>query len=137
MNMNRIDPPSWARKPSVQTEAIPQDALVRLHAARDALLSAVHAKVSAYLCNSELVFASPDEFPSSNRLTGEYYIGDESYTFDPATGRYRVSVTARCLAHPLLPGSPPDDYLALEVWLESTTDCQTFTQFRNTDSSVI
>ena len=135
--MNRINPPSWARKRQVSTDGIAADVLERLRTAHEALLSAVHAEVSAYLSDPLLVFDSADEFPSSQRLTGDYYIGDEHYRLDADTGRYHVSVMARCLAHPVPSQTAPDDYLSLEVWLESSPDCRTFSTFRNTDSSVI
>jgi hypothetical protein len=135
--MNRINPPYWAREPRVSSDGITTDALDRLRAAREALLSAVHTEISAYLSDSLLVFDSADEFPSSRRLTGDYYIGDEHYHLDADSGRYHVSVTARCLAHPLPSHTAPDDYLGLEVWLESSPDCRAFSKFRNTNSSVI
>jgi len=135
--MNRIDPPDWARKPSLQSDGLNSDDLARLHAAREVFLSAVHTEVSSYLSDPLLVFDSSDEFPCRHRLTGDYYVGDEFYRVDPATGLYRISVTARCLARPLPPRSAPGDYLGLEVWLESAPDCRAFSPFRNTDSSVI
>jgi hypothetical protein len=108
-----------------------------MQAARGALLSAVHAEVSAYLSDRGLVFEGPQEFPSTHRLTGDYYIGDQRFDIDPETGRCRVSVRARCLAHSL-PGEPhPDDYLGLEVWLDFNPELRVFTVSRNTDSSSI
>jgi hypothetical protein len=137
VKINRINLPSWAREPQVRSEGIAADAMERLRAAREALLTAVHAEVSAYLTDPALMFDSADEFPSAQRLTGDYYIGDEHYRLDTETGRYQVAVMARCLAHPLPSQTAPDDYLGLEVWLESGPDCRTFSTFRNTDSSAI
>ncbi len=137
VKMNCINPPKWAREPRVSSDGITADALDRLRSAREVLLSAVHTEISAYLSDSLLVFDSADEFPSSQRLTGDYYIGDERYDVDSETGCYRISVMARCLAHPLPSQTAADDYLGLEVWLESSPDCRTFAAYRNADSSVI
>lgn len=106
-------------------------------AAREALFSAVHAEVCNYLSNPDLVSVSADDFPSTQRLTGDYYIGDLHYDVDRDTGRYRVSVMVRCLGHPLSAHSHPEDYLGLELWLEFAPDRQVFSLCRNTDSSVI
>jgi hypothetical protein len=137
MKMNRINPPSWATAPRVTCEGISDDVFARLRAAREAMLSAVHQEVSAYVSDPLLVFDSADDFPSIQQLTGDYYVGDEYYHVGPETGRYKISVMARCLAHPLPTQTAPDDYLGLEVWLESDADCRTFSKCRNTDSSVI
>lgn len=56
---------------------------------------------------------------------------------DAETGRYQISVMAHCLAHPFPGQTRPDDYLGLNVWLESDPGFSTFHAFRNTDSSVI
>ncbi len=137
MNVSRINPPKWARQFIIETDDFPKDALDRLREVRESLLEAVHAEVCDYLSDERLVFDSAEEFPSSQRLTGDYYIGDEGYYVDPETGHYCVSVMARCLAHPQPFQNTPCDYLGLEVWLECSPDCQTFVIFRNTDSSVI
>jgi hypothetical protein len=137
VKLNCIDRPSWAREPRQCYDGIPAEGVARLQAVREALLSAVHAEVCAYLYDSRLVFDSPEDFPSTQRLTGDYYISDESYCLAPECSGYRISVMARCLAHPLLSQSAPDDYLGLTLWLETDSDCRTFSTFRNTDSSVI
>ena len=121
----------------VKRDGISDDAFARLQSAREAILSAVDQEVLAYLSNSFLVFDSANDFPNTQRLTGDYYVGSECYHVDPETGRYRVSVMARCLAHPLPGQTAPDDYLGLEVWLESSRDCKSFSSYRNTDSSAI
>jgi len=108
-----------------------------MQAANEALLSAVDTEVSAYLSDPELVFDSSEDFPSTQRLTGDYYIGDLHYDLDPDTARHRVSVLVRCLAQPLPDQSHPDDYLGLEIWLEFAPDQPIFSVYRNTDSSVI
>lgn len=79
MQTSRIDPPSWARERQVSTNGIPADVMALLHAAHEMILSAVHAEVSAYLSDPLLVFDTLDEFPSSQRLNGDYYVGDEYY----------------------------------------------------------
>jgi hypothetical protein len=137
VKIKRIRPPSWARKPRQDYEGIPPEGVACLQSGREELLAAVHAEVSSYLSDPQLVFGGSEDFPSRRRLTGDYYIGDESYCVDPDTAGYRISVMARCLANPLSPQSAPDDYLGLEVWLAADAGCRTFTTFRNTDSSVI
>jgi hypothetical protein len=137
VNINRINPPSWAHPSRVRSDGVSSEVLARLQAAREALLSAVHTEVSAYLSDPQLVFDSADDFPSRRRLTGDYYLGDHHYDVDPETGRCRISVMARFLAHPLPTQSHPEDYLGLEVWLYFIPDSQGFSVCRNTDSSVI
>lgn len=137
MIVRRIDRPNWSRGPRVTTEGVSDEMMERLRSAREGLLATVHSEICSYLSDPQLVFDSADEFPSTQRLTGEYYISDEYYHVAPESGRVRISITAHCLAHPLQPQAPPDDYLGLEVWLESDADSRSFSVFRNTDSSVI
>jgi len=135
--MHRIPPPVGAPHPRVRFDGLSPDVQAQLESAREAMLAAAHAEVSAYVSDPTLTFSPPDQFPSTQRLTGDYYISDECYTTDSASGRHRVSILARCLAHPLPAQSEPDDYLGLEVWLEWHPESTSFSVFRNTDSSVI
>jgi hypothetical protein len=111
--------------------------MLRMQAAREALLMTIHTEVCAYLSDPELTFDADDDFPNVQRLTGDYYLGDESYDIDPETGRSHVWVEARCLAHPLPQQSHPDDYLGLTVWLAFNPERSSFSICRNTDSAVI
>ena len=137
MKIKCIQPPEWARPARITNDGLSAEALARLHAAHATILSTVHAEVSAYLSDPALAFESADEFPSLQRLNGDYYVGDTYCAPSPEPGYCRVSVMARCLAHPLPGQTAPDDYLGLEVWLESSPDCTTFAPFRNTDSSAL
>lgn len=137
MNITRINPPSWARELSIENDGLADEAFASLRAAREAMLDSVHAEVSEYLSDPGLVFDSPDEFPSTQRLTGDYYISREHYHLADELGCWRVAVMTRFLEHPF-PGQPvPGDYLGLEVWLETRPGNPSFFVFRNTDSSSI
>lgn len=71
-------------------------------------------------------------------MTGEYYIGRESYIAHCDPEWFQISVFCRCLEHPRRGISRPDDYLGLEVWLRCEPGrWSSFKVFRNTDSSSI
>jgi len=105
---------------------------------RDQLLNAVHQEVEAYLNTPDLVFESDEDgFPNIHRLSGEYYIGDESYSTEKDPVRFVISISARCLEKPWRPGQTEFDYLGLEVWLECRSDDWELVSSRNVDSSAI
>lgn len=137
MKLKRIPRPSWSREPRIDDAGISREVYSRICAARELILASIDLEVSKYLSDPELVFSSVDEFPSTRRLTGEYYLGDERYFIDPVRGYYRVAVAIRCLGLSPHGKTLLDDYLGLEIWLECSPEYRTFSVFRNTDSSVI
>jgi hypothetical protein len=133
----RIPRPSWSRAPRIKVTEISAEIYSRICAARELILKAVDLEVASYLTDPELVFSSFDEFPSTQRLTGEYYLSDESYFIDPSRGLCRICIGVRCLGYSPEGKTQLDDYLGLDVWLECSPECRTFCVYRNTDSSVI
>ncbi|MBY0459131.1 MAG: hypothetical protein K2V38_17485 [Gemmataceae bacterium] len=132
----RIDPPGWASQPELRADGITAGEFAAIQAHRPKLLRAVHREVTAYLNDPRLVFdGDEDGFPHLLRLTGEYYLGDESYTAHRDPDWFQIGVMCRFLEHG---DDRPDDYLGLEVWLKCVPRrWATFEAFRNTDSSVI
>ncbi|TKR29492.1 hypothetical protein FCE95_15250 [Luteimonas gilva] len=132
----RIPTPLWARP----TDASLYDGvrlsdyhLIQSH--RDRLLDAVHDELDAYL-NSDAIFGAGD-FPNRERLTGEYYIADESYAQHTGPLWIQIGIKCHCLEYPINAGQIDLDYLGLEVWLRFEPASGAFSIFRNTDSSSI
>jgi hypothetical protein len=136
--MTRIEPPDWATQPDLSITRVPVADYAKIQRRRARMLAAVHREVEAYLNDPRLYFTgAEDGFPHRDRLTGEYYIGGESYIAHTDPTWFQISVMCRCLEHPK-PGVPGvDDYLGLEVWLKCLPGRWTFSVFRNTDSSSI
>lgn len=91
---------------------------------RDAILSFLHTTVEEYL--REMTYE--DDFPSRDRMTGDYYLGRERYSYAsrPLVGPdnyssnispiFRMNFDVRCLERPWTPHVPRvDDYLGLDV----------------------
>lgn len=105
---------------------------------RDRLLAVVHREVDAYLNTSGLyVEGGEGGFPNRSRMSGTYYVGDESYTRHVGPVWIQVGIECRCLEKPSPPRREKLDYLGLEVWLRCDPADWSFTVFRNTDSSSI
>ncbi len=149
--MTRIEPPPWATQPDLAIEGVSVSDYRAIQRRRDRLLKAVHRTVEEYLNDPRLYFsAGEDGFPNRDRLTGEYYIGGESYAIPrvrikpnekPSTARplgwIQICVRCRCLESAGADGGHPSDYLGLDVWLRCDPGKGTFSVFRNTDSSSI
>ena len=137
--MTRTEPPDWAIQPdlSIYRVTVAEFAAIQRH--REKLLKVVHREVERYLNDPRMVFEGDEAgFPHRSRLTGEYYIGGESYTAHHDPSWFQISIMCRCLEHPKPGVDRDDDYLGLEVWLRSAPRrWATFEVFRNTDSSVI
>jgi hypothetical protein len=54
-----------------------------------------------------------------------------------ADARYRISVNVRCLSHPMAGQTAPDDYLGLEIWLETTIASDIFSNTSSGSSLLI
>src|SRR5688500_5997564 len=137
--MTRIEPPVWATQPDLGIQNVTVADFAAIQRRRTQLLTAVHREVEAYLNDPRLHFTGDeDSFPTRDRLTGEYYIGGESYTaHDGKPAWFQVGVMCRCLERPRGRLKQPDDYLGLEVWLRCVRGRWAFTVLRNTDSSSI
>jgi hypothetical protein len=105
---------------------------------RQQMLDIVHQEVEAYLNTPGLYGeAGDDMFPDRSRMSGEYYVSDESYTGHVGPVWIQVGITCHCLGKPSRPGQEDRDYLGLEVWLRCDPTDWSFIVFRNTDSSTI
>lgn len=88
---------------------------------REAILALVHDAVTKYLIRRARADRDEDYFPHADQLTGEYYIGSESYAReDPEDTefrpRYKVNINVRCIKRPRPPYvSRPSDYLGMDV----------------------
>jgi hypothetical protein len=105
-------------------------ALVERH---EDILALADALVEKY-ANDGCAPPGEDWFPEQARLTGEFYVGGESYHRLPGERWIQVCVKARCI------GREPDgpgDYLGLHVWLRYDPDSGQLSNHRNTDSMVI
>jgi hypothetical protein len=97
------------------------------------ILTMVAALVEEY-ANDGCAPPGEEWFPQRLRLTGEFYIGGESYHRLPGEPWIQVCVEARCIGRE--PGGPRD-YLGLHVWLRYDPQSNRLWNHRNTDSMVI
>ncbi|MCE9553700.1 MAG: hypothetical protein K8T91_10060 [Planctomycetes bacterium] len=135
--MNRIEPPDWATQPdlSIMNVTVAEYTSIQRH--RDTLLQAVQREIETYL-NTPGLFGEGRSFPDRLRMTGEYYIGAESYIAHRNPVWYQISVMCHCLERAKGSRGRDDDYLGLEVWLKCVPgNWSSFEVFRNTDSSSI
>ena len=139
LRMTRIDPPEWATQPDLRIGGVTVAEYSKLQNHRVKMLRAVNLEVEAYLNDPRLVFDGDEEgFPHRKRLSGDYYIGGESYTAYRDPVWFAVCVRCRCLARQTIDVDTLDDYLGLGIWLKCEPGkWATFEVFRNTDSSVI
>lgn len=137
--MKRIDRPRWANVPDIWLNEIRLADFEVIRTRRDRMLKVVHKEIESYLNTEGLYYDDPEDegFPNRVRMTGDYYISDESYAVDDDTGGFLISIRCHCLGRRVAKNRRPDDYLGLEVWLRCEPPRWTFTVFRNTDSSVI
>ena len=133
----RIDPPDWATQPMLNITVITVAEYKKIQRHRDKLLQSVHREIGVYL-NTPGLYGEGESSSDRLRLTGKYYIGDESYVAHRAAAWFQISIQCRFLERPK-PGMPrDDDYLGLEVWLKCVPNrWASFEVFRNTDSSSI
>jgi hypothetical protein len=115
--------PAHARGAVRLCEGVTNEAYLAVQKHRDSILTLLHTTVEEYL--RHMTFENG--FPDCDRLTGEYYIGSESYCVasDPCRDPisqivlvpcYRVNFGVRCLQWPRPPHVPEfDDYLGLDI----------------------
>lgn len=137
IQMTLIPTPAWARKTDVWLRNIKLADYHAIQVHRNDLLLVVHREVERYLNTSELVAESDEGFPNTNGISGEYYIGDESYGVQVNPVRFTISVMARCLERASSPSQIDRDYLGLEVLCECFRDGWRFVSEGNINSSVI
>jgi hypothetical protein len=135
----RVAPPAWATQPSRRISCITVEEYAAIQRHRDKLLNVVHCEVEAYLNDPTLVFETDEDgFPNRGRMTGAYYIADESYIAHRDEHWFQISVMCHFLEFPKPGMNREDDYLGLEVWLKCVPgQWHLFEVFRNTDSSSI
>lgn len=81
------------------------------------MLSVVHGAVTEYVNDPDLVCDLEGHFPQKERLTGEYYVGNEYYETEVGPVHYIISIQTRFMEKPWLPNQSDFEYLGLEVWL--------------------
>jgi hypothetical protein len=142
--MGRIPVPEWAppyARGDVKFKMVPdkygdaitpaeRDALVKRHAD---ILDLTEARVEEY-ANEGCATPGEEWFPEQARLSGEFYVGSESYHRLQGESWIQVCVDARCLGRE--PGGA-GDYLGLHVWLRYDPESGRLWSHRNTDSMVI
>jgi hypothetical protein len=134
--MRLVDLPDWARRGRFKVDGVNDWDMNAIRYRRPEMLRAVHEEIEAYL-NDPLLYFDGDEdgFPHRKELTGEYYIGDESYFAHTQPSWIQIKIEGRCIGRGV--GNKPDDYLGLEVWLRCEPGTWSFSVYRNTDSSAI
>jgi hypothetical protein len=75
-----------------------------------------------------------DWFPEQAKLTGEFYVGGESYHRLPGQSWIQICIRARCIGRRM---GDVGDYLGLDVWLRYEPKSGQLSNHRNTDSMVI
>jgi hypothetical protein len=134
--MTCVPAPDWADPAEVWLYDIRLSNYQAIQEYRPRMLEAVHEAVEKYLNTRGLYFSSDDYFPNRKRMTGEYYLGDESYHGN-VSGGFKISVYCRCLQKAWLPEQTgPDDYLGLNVWLFCAPGKWSF-KVEATDSSAL
>jgi len=127
ITIRHIPPPAWARQPQIHFAGIDaKSGYISIKAHWNELFPQLEGLIGEYLNNPDLTFLNADDgFPAKDRLTGEYYVSDESCHTDVILGRpvCRLSVMFHCLEQPWLAGVEDLDYLELEalvlLWLDT------------------
>lgn len=145
--MTRIPAPSWARPFERSVDArFGELELSRVLAQHEAVMAVVERVVQDYIDDRTLTVDNDAlGFPSRDRLTREYYIGEESYGVNDEpwfqrvgrTCQYHFSVFACCLEHLRHANQTDQDYLDLEVHFRWLPDTGTFRYDGDVDSSSI
>lgn len=100
---------------------------------RNEILALVDAEVERYV-NETAALPGEDSFPDPSLLSGEFYIGGETYAKHVGPVWYQIGIKARCLGRSPL---GMDDYLGLDVWIRYDPGEDRFWIYRNTDSSAL
>jgi hypothetical protein len=135
--MRRIPAPEWAPdydRGQVQLDGVSQQEYEAIQRRRQEILALLDAEVERYV--SENTSPGDDSFPKRDRMTGEFYIGHESYSKEGKPAWFRVSIFCRCLGGPKAGMDGKDDYLGLEVYLRCEPGSGAYSVL-DTDSSSI
>lgn len=117
--------------PRIQYENVSEADKAAFKERHDEIIEIVKQAVAEYLHDERLCYYDED-FPNWNDLTGNYYIGDESYWVEEDQS-IKVSIFTRFTQ--IFKGEEMD-YLGLEVWLEASGLSAPF-EISGIDSSVI
>jgi hypothetical protein len=142
-NVRRVPVPGWARTPDVWLNMKLSD-YQAIQSHRERMLEVIHRMVDDHLNRTGYVAEARDvtapgleAFPSAGGLSGEYYIGDESYEMEVGPVRFAISIMARCLSGAVQRDEANRDYLGLEAWLECSPDDWDFKPVTHLNVSVI
>jgi hypothetical protein len=123
--MTRVAAPQWASEPRTTRDNVADAAFQAIQNHREELLGVIHKAVEKYF-NARGRFGVGD-FPERAVMTGEYYLGRESYIGNPPTTAVRICIDCCCLRHPWLPDSEEkDDYVGLNVWVRWNPEKELF-----------
>ena len=139
--VSRVERPSWARKPRVALHDLSPAESELLNVHRSIMLAAFDASVERYLLDTDLTFDGPEWFPSWDRLTGAYYLSDETYFHaNHRGGKLVASLMAHCIEKPWNrdDGTLVEDldYLGLDVGLAFDADSGHFSEVTIDSSSI-
>jgi hypothetical protein len=118
--MRRIESPAGAGESEVWLEKMRLSEYQAVQAHREKMLGVVHKEVEKYLNTRDLVYDDEDGFPNRSRMTGEYYLGSESYIGNNEGGWIKVGIECCCQEKPSELYPEGGDYLGLTVWLRCT-----------------
>ena len=136
--MTRIGVPSWSKRPDVLFRNVRLSEYRAIRRNRARMLDVVHQEVEAYLNTPGLYAEHEDDgFPNRSQMSGEYYVGDESYAGHVGPVWFQIGIMCHCLERASRLVQVDRDYLGLEVWLRCEPSDWSFSIFRNTDSSSI
>lgn len=116
LHMRQIPRPDWARL-SYSSQDAPPQVIAAIQAHWDDILSLIHQAVEEYVNDDNLCFTDGKNFPDRNRLTGEYYLRDESFEWYAEDEMCNISLTVCCLEYPWLPNMVETNYLGFLMGL--------------------
>lgn len=116
LKMTRIDPPHWAPDYARHVTDYLGDDGEASQRAFEPLLAQIHAsldaQINAFVNDPRQCFGDEEQFPSRSQLSGEYYIGSQTFEGYRDDGDYQLWIQIRCLEQ----GQHEQaDYLGLEV----------------------
>lgn len=116
LKMTRIDPPHWAPDYARNVIDYLGDDGEASQCAFEPLLTQIHAsldeRINAFVNDPRQCFGDDEQFPSRSQLSGDYYIGSQTFEGYRDDGDYQLWIQIRCLG---LGGHEQADYLGLEV----------------------
>ncbi|MGB4812543.1 MAG: hypothetical protein WBP13_08715 [Methylophilaceae bacterium] len=120
LKIQRIPIPTWSHPVEVNIDQkFGEVEFQRIQVLMPEILLAIEAAIQQYLDDEP----SNGQFPEPHRLTGEYYVSVECYSFQHEPwfekvgkkAQYCFSFFARCLEQTWYPGQIDQDYLGLEI----------------------